>query len=679
MRSRPSTHISTSAFRHFTDTAARSGMVAPICLFLVLAVTGAGSAPAHADEHSTRGQPTQVYADPALSCAGLTPCYASIQEAVANAGPAPAEIGIFPGTYAESVDLNDMGSAISESPGELSLQALDSTGQPADDGVIVDPDASGGPGTGTAMFAGGVDPFPANLAIRGLEFRSPDNSGLGAIVAGDVVLEDFTAWQTPNSGVFIIATGAVSAARGMVSLNDQGLFIVADQATVVDVQAERNSAIGIGVQTSTSLQASQLEATLNEFGLFLVGCDTHEMNLDNLSAGNNSSHGIVTLSEAQCNPPLSSTFAATQGWDFDALRDPVSAQRGVATGTINAQAIQSVNNGGGGWGVFDVGEINIDSLLATGNSGLGHFVSEASSYTLTQALLSGNESGAFIVAETVWLEQVTADNHTGFHPDTLFFGSGLVVVSNLAHLVAIGASNNNSIGLILSGLPEAALASFDLVDGSFEENLLGTTTLSSDTPLDISFNQVIANANTNGGIFLGDLAVAELRNLTVTNQPIGLAFRVDGELLVETSDIADNQFGINVTAGAASNATIRCSNIRNNIDEGLTLFDGDALDARNNFWGDASGPTHPDHPNGTGDSVADGATGESGDVDYLPFLTAEATAGDCALAGLPTPAHSVPALGLPAIFLLMLSIMGIGRSRLIAGRHRGPTEHGCNP
>ena len=60
------------------------------------------------------------------------------------------------------------------------------------------------------------------------------------------------------------------------------------------------------------------------------------------------------------------------------------------------------------------------------------------------------------------------------------------------------------------------------------------------------------------------------------------------------------------------NPAIHCNSIWNNvfgINNQVTEIN---LDATNNWWGDASGPTHGDNPGGTGDAVSD-------DVDYDPW------------------------------------------------------------
>jgi hypothetical protein len=57
--------------------------------------------------------------------------------------------------------------------------------------------------------------------------------------------------------------------------------------------------------------------------------------------------------------------------------------------------------------------------------------------------------------------------------------------------------------------------------------------------------------------------------------------------------------------------------IESNTD-GLVFGGAGTLDATNDFWGDATGPTHAANPQGLGDSVAE--TG-GGTVAFTPFLT----------------------------------------------------------
>ncbi len=73
--------------------------------------------------------------------------------------------------------------------------------------------------------------------------------------------------------------------------------------------------------------------------------------------------------------------------------------------------------------------------------------------------------------------------------------------------------------------------------------------------------------------------------------------------------------------GPSSALTINNNNIQNNAVAGLQVgvgaYSGATLDAKNNYWGNASGPTIATNPTGTGDKIVDPA----GKVVYQPFLT----------------------------------------------------------
>ncbi|MEK6650840.1 MAG: dockerin type I domain-containing protein, partial [Bacteroidota bacterium] len=95
------------------------------------------------------------------------------------------------------------------------------------------------------------------------------------------------------------------------------------------------------------------------------------------------------------------------------------------------------------------------------------------------------------------------------------------------------------------------------------------------------------------------------------------------------STIANNKIGIRVLG--SSNPVINYSDISGNRLFGLNYpAPAFTLDARWNWWGSDTGPTHSDNAGGTGDKV-------SNSVNYTPFLTsgsANPVAGDVSLNGL---------------------------------------------
>ena len=63
-----------------------------------------------------------------------------------------------------------------------------------------------------------------------------------------------------------------------------------------------------------------------------------------------------------------------------------------------------------------------------------------------------------------------------------------------------------------------------------------------------------------------------------------------------------------------SNPIIQNNNIAGNTNYGVYNTTGITVDAVSNWWGDASGPTHPINPNGKGDKISD-------NVAFIPWLT----------------------------------------------------------
>jgi hypothetical protein len=109
-------------------------------------------------------------------------------------------------------------------------------------------------------------------------------------------------------------------------------------------------------------------------------------------------------------------------------------------------------------------------------------------------------------------------------------------------------------------------------------------------------------------------------SVTGTGMEFGMLFdSAPGELTVRHNTLEGNHYGIKVNSfGALANdpqTDIRFTenNIEGNWFGLQNAGNGVVLNAENNWWGDASGPTHDDNPGGIGDTVSDS-------VDYDPWL-----------------------------------------------------------
>lgn len=85
-------------------------------------------------------------------------------------------------------------------------------------------------------------------------------------------------------------------------------------------------------------------------------------------------------------------------------------------------------------------------------------------------------------------------------------------------------------------------------------------------------------------------------------------------------------FSASQVAGSISTNHFNQNNVGGNV-VGATYGGAETIDAENNYWGSATGPTNAGNPGGTGDSVV-------GNIDFVPFLGAPAANSAC----LPVPA-----------------------------------------
>src|SRR3972149_6528412 len=169
------------------------------------------------------GAASPVFVDPGGGRNGSTPCFTTIQAGVNNApdpdaalGGAFAEVFVFPGTYAESVNLSLMGSAVAGAPGDLRLVTADASGTPTPGTATVNPAA--GP-----AFRNSVGPFPGNLALDGFVVLSPDSHGVSlGVVNGTVALSNLTASGNAETGVDLAAVGDVNISNTTANGNSGG-------------------------------------------------------------------------------------------------------------------------------------------------------------------------------------------------------------------------------------------------------------------------------------------------------------------------------------------------------------------------------------------------------------------------------------------------------------------------
>ena len=187
---------------------------------------------------------------------------------------------------------------------------------------------------------------------------------------------------------------------------------------------------------------------------------------------------------------------------------------------------------------------------------------------------------------------------------------------------------NNTIDC--SGIPVANVSGIML-------DLWGNAVNSATIIATIENNKLIGGGSSTAGIWItksstvGDTGTV---SATISNNNIygwlqGIwVFHGDGNIQITYNTITNNgTYSTNAGVKIGGNATIPINNITNihvnynnikgNIGYGICNLDiAGTLDAVNNYWGSATGPTHTSNPSGTGDPVSDYVT-------YTPYSTTQ--------------------------------------------------------
>lgn len=641
-----------------------------------------------------------TFADPAGVCAGSSPCFLTLQEAVDHAGPAPATIQVFPGVYAESVDLAAMGSAIGQGPGDLTIQGVDAGGAPAVGLAQIDPGASGGPGTGRGLSA--FDPINANLPmsleLNGLEATSPDSEGFFVLVSGDLSVSDLGADGCGLSGMILAADGAVTARNLEAVLNtENGIFIGAGEMLDVEaLVAERNDE-GIVLFAPSGLLASDLKATANGLGIGVGLCNGAELEL--LQASSNTGQGVFVEQPAPggtlpCGGPslgaasldelaalVAGILPASSPKELEAWKDRSRRPSGAsgASGAPGAKATggmlpiqlrnsQAVNNGKEGIVVFTDGPAIVTDTIAQGNGfigmGLGSTTAEVSSSAFEQ-----NSGGALILAQDVTMTSCQATDNLGGGGGGGLPGEGygFVVGAETAVLTGLNGSRNLEAGLAVALLPSGS-ATFEVNGGTFEDNRAGIETGPHDSLLSLVIQDAFVRGNQEVGVLLPYVARATLLDSQSQDNAVGLRASPTQSLRVMRSSFTGNQVGAGVDFAPGAAGVIYCSNFTTSSSGvGLELLSDSALDASANFWGSPLGPMHPGNPGGAGEQVLDSVNGAFGTVGFTPFLGAPATADDCpaevAVQAVPTSPTALVFLGLLLATSALACLRGFPQDR----------------
>ena len=613
------------------------------------------------------------YVDGTNNCSGNTPCDNTIQAAV-DVATAPAVIQVYPGTYNESVVLPQMS-------GDLTLQAVSASGSAA-----TSPSVTINGGASPAIDGGDspelnpgnpVNPrIEGKLTVSGFVLQNTEEDCLIAIVEGEVVLSQMTVSNCKVFGinVYLLGDGALTAQNISASNNGEDGIQVSllpetgnesYSVTLIDVKTKDNGDDGVHIDddiddeerelvgaaditftrvTSTSNGLSGfgdgIEVNVTGASVALANVTTSDNTDDGTDIGESAGRITVDNSEANGNdddgfdfddPTYVEIANSTakenlgEGFEIDDDRDPPQAENLLLS---NVVANSNINDG------FDVGNFKVTSIrngeaIGNGDDGLDikndrlldNSASNEVAVSAFTADNNGDESGEYsndgieIWAETVTLSGVATNNNRQDGID--IEDADRVDIQNAT------ARNNDEDGLEID-----VLSNFQ---GS------GITT----TGNEVGFRLEAESDDE-------DLGNVSLRNVIVSANDYGVVIQEaqTGSIIAITdSDITGNGiWGIGIDEN---------SSLEPDADDSDNPSSPDAVvDARRNYWGAASGPTHPTNPSGSGDVVADsendlGAEAggpNTGTINFDDFRRESITT-----------ALPVPALG--GLGLLLLSIL----------------------
>jgi len=321
---------------------------------------------------------TPVYADGAGTCAGLLPCYTTIQEAVDNVD-AGGTVNVFPGTYAENVDLG--GAA-----GGLSLVAVDAAGAPA-------------PGTVTIAPASGraIDTTVANsgdVTLNGLVLESPDDDGLH-LESVNATLTNVTASNNGDNGIFVDASAGITVTDSTANDNsggaDPGFELLAGGDVTVSGSTANGNSEGFLIEGDGVVTITDSTADDNGSAFDVTGIDG--VTMTGLSASNNIDEGIQPKSDGTVT--VADSFATGTGDDGIDIETEGSTTITNSTSTLSGDNGVEIDAGG---------DVVIDGLSSTNNgaaeSGDGinvnssPFEDSVDGFAITNSLVAGNDDEA---------------------------------------------------------------------------------------------------------------------------------------------------------------------------------------------------------------------------------------------------------------------------------------------
>ncbi len=496
-----------------------------------------------------------------------------------------------------------------------------------------------------------IDSIIAENDWMGIRIRAIDEGGIVLIEGNTIGLIDDGTWDFAGNGrhgvliVDVLDNGYVNIRDNIIKANIwHGMSVrnVKDNSTAIieDNIVNQNSQEGIH-----SFEVSE-DSTLT-----IVGNDINENGWGGMYIRRASSNGTVTIEDNDINENGSRGIR---------IRDVLSG------GTLTIVDNEINDNGTGGiyfhYHVSDNSSVIIEGNTITDNGDRGiqmdGDIEQASSYIVKGNTITGNSGAGIYISDVIDStliveDNIIAENGSG-DPAT---GISINIISGEVSIAGntIGAwedsygatyLGNLGAGIWISGVsPGAALTigPDNCIEGNSSHGihmLWG----SADASIEIHNNRVHQNGPSicGSGIKLGSSGVcgALVRNNTITNNYKGIYLDADStQNIIRDNEIRENAHGIwiegdnnqiirndilnNVAApesgvhltSTAEGNLIHCNNIVGNQPYGVYNENSeDTVDATQNWWGHASGPSG--EGDGSGDAVSEY-------VDYSSWLPAQ--------------------------------------------------------
>ena len=239
-----------------------------------------------------------LFVDAAGTCDGMTPCFTTIQQGVNNA-VADSAVLVFPGTYAESVNLDLMGSAIAGSPGDISIvnyalfQALSSPAASAAEPAAA---ASALPPLDNLVAARQQVTAAVDRVLGGHTFAAGDPQAAAALPQVNVFPAAGAAFF--HTGTFpgaMVSGGVALAGMTVKSLTTHGVSLpdVNGNITVIAVHADDNKGDGLLLHSHDEQIIEAVTAHRNTQHGLEVTSTADMMILANVAADDNTGNGMM--------------------------------------------------------------------------------------------------------------------------------------------------------------------------------------------------------------------------------------------------------------------------------------------------------------------------------------------------------------------------------------------------